>query len=139
MTDMTWVTGAQLDGFDIRPDPVQLFCFSAATWNPHRIHYDERYARDIEGYDGVLVQGPLLASWLLRLGEAWASGWGRVTEFDYISRRATVAGDVLHVRGEVTSDAGPCTARVWIALPQGDVVCEGQLTVTSLTTQRPIT
>jgi 3-methylfumaryl-CoA hydratase len=42
-------------------DPVLLFRFSALTYNSHRIHYDRDYARNIEGYPGLLVHGPLQA------------------------------------------------------------------------------
>jgi len=40
-------------------DPVLLFRFSALTYNGHRIHYDRDYARDVEGYPGLVVHGPL--------------------------------------------------------------------------------
>jgi 3-methylfumaryl-CoA hydratase len=43
------------------PRSVELFRFSAVTFNAHRIHYDERYATQIEGYPGLVVQGPLTA------------------------------------------------------------------------------
>jgi len=42
-------------------DPVLLFRFSALTYNGHRIHYDRDYARDVEGYPGLVVHGPLQA------------------------------------------------------------------------------
>jgi len=41
--------------------PTLLFRFSALTYNAHRIHYDRGYARDVEGYPGLLVHGPLQA------------------------------------------------------------------------------
>ena len=44
-----------------RPEPTELFRFSAITFNTHRIHYDLPYARDVEGYPGLVVQGPLTA------------------------------------------------------------------------------
>jgi 3-methylfumaryl-CoA hydratase len=44
-----------------RPEPTLLFRFSAITFNTHRIHYDLPYARDVEGYPGLVVQGPLTA------------------------------------------------------------------------------
>lgn len=50
-----------------RPDPVLLFRYSALTWNGHRIHYDADYARGVEGYRGLVVHGPLIATLLLRL------------------------------------------------------------------------
>ncbi|MGC1495290.1 MAG: MaoC family dehydratase N-terminal domain-containing protein [Sulfitobacter sp.] len=42
-----------------------LFRYSALTFNGHRIHYDLEYARDVEGYDGLVVHGPLLAQFLM--------------------------------------------------------------------------
>jgi 3-methylfumaryl-CoA hydratase len=50
---------------EIRPDPVLLFRFSALTFNGHRIHYDRRYASEVEGYPGLVVQGPRVATQLL--------------------------------------------------------------------------
>jgi 3-methylfumaryl-CoA hydratase len=52
---------------DLATDPVLLFRFSALTANAHRIHYDHDYARDVEGYPGLVVHGPLLALLLLEL------------------------------------------------------------------------
>jgi len=46
-------------------DPVQLFRYSALTFNSHRIHYDAPYARDVEGYPGLVVHGPYVATLLL--------------------------------------------------------------------------
>lgn len=48
----------------VKPDPVQLFRFSALTFNGHRIHYDRDYARE-EGYPGLIVHGPLIAVLLM--------------------------------------------------------------------------
>jgi 3-methylfumaryl-CoA hydratase len=47
------------------PDPVLLFRFSALTFNAHRIHYDRDYARDVEAYAGLVVHGPLIATFLM--------------------------------------------------------------------------
>jgi 3-methylfumaryl-CoA hydratase len=46
---------------------VLLFRYSALTYNGHRIHYDAAYAREVEGYGGLVVHGPLLATLLLDL------------------------------------------------------------------------
>ena len=51
----------------IVPDPVLLFRFSALTFNAHRIHYDRPYATGEEGYPGLVVHGPLIATLLLDL------------------------------------------------------------------------
>ena len=47
------------------PDPVKLFRFSSLTCNAHRIHYDRDYARNVEGYPGLVVHGPLVATLLM--------------------------------------------------------------------------
>lgn len=51
----------------IRPDDVLLFRYSALTFNGHRIHYDRRYATAEEGYPGLVVHGPLIATLLMDL------------------------------------------------------------------------
>ena len=52
---------------DIVPDDVLLFRYSALTFNGHRIHYDRRYVTGVEGYPGLIVHGPLIATLLLDL------------------------------------------------------------------------
>jgi 3-methylfumaryl-CoA hydratase len=52
---------------EIAPDPVLLFRYSALTFNGHRIHYDRRYVTEVEGYPGLIVHGPLIATLLLDL------------------------------------------------------------------------
>jgi len=49
----------------VTPDPVQLFRYSALTFNGHRIHYDRDYCRDVEGYPGLVVHGPYTATLLV--------------------------------------------------------------------------
>ncbi|VAW04745.1 COGs COG3777 [hydrothermal vent metagenome] len=50
-------------------NPTFLFRYSALTFNGHRIHYDRDYARKVEGYDGLVVHGPLLAQLLILMAE----------------------------------------------------------------------
>lgn len=50
-------------------DPTLLFRYSALTFNGHRIHYDRDYARQVEGYEGLVVHGPLLAQLLMLMAE----------------------------------------------------------------------
>src|SRR4029077_14321141 len=52
---------------EIRTDDVLLFRYSALTFNGHRVHYDRRYATEVEGYPGLVVHGPLIATLLLDL------------------------------------------------------------------------
>jgi 3-methylfumaryl-CoA hydratase len=51
----------------IHANEVLLFRYSALTFNGHRIHYDRRYATEVEGYPGLVVHGPLIATLLLDL------------------------------------------------------------------------
>lgn len=53
----------------VRFDATTLFRYSALTFNGHRIHYDQPYAREVEGYDGLVVHGPLLAQHLMLMAE----------------------------------------------------------------------
>jgi 3-methylfumaryl-CoA hydratase len=48
-------------------DEVMLFRFSALTFNGHRIHYDRSYVTQTEGYPGLVVHGPLIATLLVDL------------------------------------------------------------------------
>ncbi|MGH3263277.1 MAG: mesaconyl-C4 CoA hydratase [Trebonia sp.] len=62
--------------------PTLLFRFSALTYNAHRIHYDRPYARDVEGYPGLLTHGPLQA--LTMAEAARARGWhDGASSFEY--------------------------------------------------------
>ena len=51
----------------IQADDVLLFRYSALTFNAHRIHFDRRYATEVEGYPGLVVHGPLIATLLMDL------------------------------------------------------------------------
>jgi 3-methylfumaryl-CoA hydratase len=51
----------------VRADDVLLFRYSALTFNAHRIDYDRRFATEVEGYPGLVVHGPLIATMLLDL------------------------------------------------------------------------
>ena len=66
--------------------PFQLFRYSAVTWNPHRIHFDEPYARE-EGHDGVALHSHLRAALALRcVAEGLGPGW-HVTKVAYRLRK----------------------------------------------------
>lgn len=54
----------------LKGDPLTLFRYSAMTANSHRIHYDLAYAKGVEGFPGLVVHGPLQATWLAALAES---------------------------------------------------------------------
>jgi 3-methylfumaryl-CoA hydratase len=72
------------DEWEVLIDPTLLFRYSALTYNAHRIHYDRDFARDVEGYPGLVVHGPLQAT--LMAEAARRRGLvepGRPVVFDY--------------------------------------------------------
>jgi 3-methylfumaryl-CoA hydratase len=73
--DHTWMR-------EIHPTPVLLFRYSALTFNSHRIHYDFPYVTGTEGYPGLVVHGPLLATLLLDLLLRQRPG-AHVTRFEF--------------------------------------------------------
>jgi 3-methylfumaryl-CoA hydratase len=64
----------------VQTGPVLLFRYSALTMNSHRIHYDAPYAMDVEGYDGLVVHGPLQATLMMALA---ARELVDIVRFDY--------------------------------------------------------
>ncbi len=88
--------------------PTLLFRYSALTFNGHRIHYDLPYARDAEGYAGLVVHGPLQATWMLHLAQG---RMGRVPEhFKFRGVRPLICGDVARI--EAMMEAGVLRLRV---------------------------
>ncbi len=97
---------------EIVPDPVLLFRYSALTFNGHRIHYDRSYVTEVEGYPGLIVHGPLIATLLLDLLRRDKPD-ARVSRFEFKAVRPT-----LRHRTASPSAAGPPEAararyRLW--------------------------
>ena len=93
----------------LTPDPVLLFRYSALTFNGHRIHYDLAYAREVEGYPGLVVHGPLIATLLMRACAA-ARPEHRLGELSFRGLSPSFAGRPLSVtlseeRGELRAGA----------------------------------
>jgi len=95
---------------EIVPDDVLLFRYSALTFNGHRIHYDRRYVTEVEGYPGLVVHGPLIATLLLDLLRRHAPG-AKVRAFRFKALRPTFDGRPMRVGGAVQGDGG--TVRLW--------------------------
>ncbi|MER5437232.1 hypothetical protein [Streptomyces sp. NPDC002790] len=81
-----------------QPDERQLFRVSALTANAHRIHYDAPYCRDVEGYPGLVVHGPLLALLMLDLVRRNAPQ-RQVSSLSYRLHRPAFAGEHLLATG----------------------------------------
>ncbi|MGY1812080.1 hypothetical protein [Blastococcus sp. SYSU D00820] len=95
--------GDELPALVVTVDETQMFLFSAATYNAHRIHYDKAWARDVEGYDDVLVQGPLQSALLARAVTDWIGGDGRLVTYSAQNRAVALPGQELTFGGRVTA------------------------------------
>ena len=102
----------------VRPDPVLLFRYSALTFNGHRIHYDQPYVTQVEGYPGLIVHGPLTATLLLEAFRA-AHPHQRVTRFAFRAVGPLFDTHDFDVCGRIT---GPGAAELWTD-------CGGRLTM----------
>jgi len=101
------------------PSATLLFRYSAITFNGHRIHYDLPYATQAEGYDGLVVHGPLQATLLLNL--AAARGTGIPATFRYRGIAPAIAGNNLTVA------ASPEGRRFWTQSGDGVVHMEADV------------
>lgn len=87
---------------EILPDSRLLFRYSAVTFNAHRIHYDQDYARK-EGYPGILVHGPLTATYLVDLFQS-ANPGAVIRRFAYTARSPMYAGFPFTLYGRREAD-----------------------------------
>ena len=88
-----------------------LFRFSALTANSHRIHYDEPYARDVEGYPGLVVHGPLLAVLMVGLSDLLAPHRA-VSGFSFRLLAPAFCGATVVVEGMPEDDGASVSASV---------------------------
>ena len=93
----------------LQPDTRLLFRFSALTFNAHRIHYDRRYATQVEGYPGLVVHGPLTA---VLLADLVTRGTGALSlkHFSFRARSAFYLGDRITLLGKRQGDRIKLTA-----------------------------
>ena len=104
---------------------AQLFLYSAATSNPHRIHYDKDYAA-VEGHPDVLVHGPLQGAWLSQFVTDWMGPLGRLLGLSWQNRARAFPERDLTFRGRVTAAAdGVVELEVWEEDGTGAVLMPG--------------
>ena len=105
-------------------DNIQLFLYNAALWNAHRIHFDYPYATEIEGYPGLVVHGPLLATLMVALVRR-ARPQARVTRFEFRAERPIFDTAPFTVAGVPTPDGR--SAALWVAAAQGLYASRGSV------------
>lgn len=93
--------GQKLPDLVLVPSALQLFRYSAVTWNAHRVHYDEAWAKH-EGHAGLLVHSHLHAANALRAVTAGLGPDWRIAHVAYRIIRPSTAGRTLTATAEVT-------------------------------------
>ena len=88
---------------EIAPDDVLLFRYSALTFNGHRIHYDRSYVTEVEGYPGLIVHGPLIATLLVDLVRRQVPG-ARLKSFNFKAVRPTFDLHPFFLNGSPSAD-----------------------------------
>ncbi|WP_442596243.1 FAS1-like dehydratase domain-containing protein [Parapusillimonas sp. JC17] len=106
----------------VHPEPVMLFRYSAVTFNGHRIHYDQDYAMHKEGYPGLVVHGPMIAT-LQCQAFTRAHPEKQVAAFSYRGLRPLISPKDFRVEGALT---GAGSASLW-AQQDGMVAHQSEL------------
>ncbi len=109
----------------ITPDPVLLFRYSALTFNSHRIHYDRRYVTHVEGYPGLVVHGPLIATLLLDLLRR-EKPEARVLAFDFRAQRPLFDTAPFSIHGHADSAT---SYRLWALDSLGQLAVQASATI----------
>ena len=111
---------------EIVPDDVLLFRYSALTFNGHRIHYDRKYVTEVEGYPGLIVHGPLIATLLMDLVRRQMPG-AEVASFSFKAVRPTFDLHAFKVNGAPQADGK--TVRLWAQDHDGWLTMDAVATV----------
>ena len=107
----------------VAPDPVMLFRYSALTFNGHRIHYDHPYVTGVEGYPGLVVHGPLIATLLADL--ARDESGRQLRRFAFRAKRPLFDTAPFTVSGRMGDDGRTCT--VAAITPDGAVAMAAEV------------
>ncbi|MET4692534.1 FAS1-like dehydratase domain-containing protein [Endozoicomonas lisbonensis] len=105
----------------VTPDPKLLFRYSALTFNTHRIHYDRSYCNNVEGYSGLVVHGPLLATLLLvEAGRA-------IPDIKVLSFSFRAVSPILDINDfTVNGRRDGHTLSLWIANHRGELAMQAE-------------
>jgi 3-methylfumaryl-CoA hydratase len=110
---------------EIVPDDVLLFRYSALTFNGHRIHYDRKYVTEVEGYPGLIVHGPLIATLLVDLARRRRPD-AKLRSFGFKAVRPTFDLHPFRVHGKPSADAK--AAQLWAEDHEGWLTMQAEAT-----------
>jgi 3-methylfumaryl-CoA hydratase len=110
----------------LAPDAVQLFRYSALTFNSHRIHYDRTYVTGVEGYPGLVVHGPLIATLLVDLIRRQAPA-ARVDSFSFRAVSPLFDGNEMSVNADPPGADG--RMKLWATCAEGRLAVSAEAVV----------
>jgi 3-methylfumaryl-CoA hydratase len=110
---------------DFVADATLLFRYSALTFNGHRIHYDRRYVTEEEGYPGLVVHGPLLATLLADFALDTNPG-SELATFRFRAVAPIFDGSPFRLNAQAEADA---TIALWITNDDGTIAMEASATL----------
>jgi len=111
---------------EVLPDDVLLFRYSALTFNGHRIHYDRSYVTQEEGYPGLVVHGPLIATLLVDLVRRQRPD-AQLLAFDFKAQRPMFDGRPFTLHGAPSDDGRQ--VRLWAADHEGFLAMRANATL----------
>jgi 3-methylfumaryl-CoA hydratase len=111
---------------EIVPDDVLLFRYSALTFNGHRIHYDRKYVMEVEGYPGLIVHGPLIATLLADLLRRNMPG-ARLLKFEFRAVRPVFDLRPFKLHGLPSADGK--TVSLWTEDQEGWLTMQATATL----------
>ena len=111
----------------INADAVMLYRYSAATFNGHRIHYDVDYCRSVEGYPGLVVHGPLIATLLLGFIENQVAPGRFIKSFEFRAMRPTFDLSGFHLHASKAPEAD--VWQLWSTNNTGHIGIEASVTL----------
>jgi 3-methylfumaryl-CoA hydratase len=112
----------------VTPDPVLLFRYSALTFNGHRIHYDRSYVTGVEGYPGLIVHGPLIATLLADLLQRHLPD-ARMSAFSFRAVGSLFDTEPFTVCGRPDPDGR--TVHLWAQNMRGELAMQAEATLAS--------
>lgn len=124
------VEGYEIPAITKKPTYMQLFMFSAITWNRHLIHYNAEYARH-DGLPNVAIHRALIGNYLAQVLSDWIGEEGKVAKVKWNVRATAVPGDTLVSKGRVLKKRTEgkmkiAECEIWVEKKGGEIIAPGR-------------
>ena len=122
--------GDEIPAITKKPTYMQLFMFSAITWNRHLIHYNAEYAHH-DGLQNVAIHRALIGNFLAQLLSDWIGEDGKVAKVEWNVRATAVPGDTLVCKGRVLKkriegNTKIVECEIWVEKEGGEMIAPGK-------------